>query len=103
MLSFEEALQQLQEALADDERVKTFLAYQKALEADPEVQTLNARLVEAQKTLTRAFPSPNEHQKAKIAYEEAKAVYENHPLVANFLHIQEEIKDLLTQIKTQLE
>lgn len=102
-LNFEQALQLLKEALNDDQRVQAFFAYQSALENDFEVQKLNRALIEAQKVLTLAFPSPSAHQKAKDDYNQAKTAYENHPLVANFMQIQIEIADLLAQIKTQLE
>ncbi|MGI6714051.1 MAG: YlbF family regulator [Bacilli bacterium] len=99
--NFAVALHEFEEKLFDHPLVKKYLYHRDLLAKDEEVKRLSRQVLQAKKSLSKITSLPEKEQVLED-YKKALETYENHPLVANFNFLQEEVDALLHQIKTQL-
>jgi cell fate (sporulation/competence/biofilm development) regulator YlbF (YheA/YmcA/DUF963 family) len=81
--------------------VKQYLLIKKEIETSEEIKRLNKDVSLAQKEMALSLGTPT-HEDNKKKYEEAKAIYDNHPLIVNYSILEEEVSYLINEIKNKL-
>jgi cell fate (sporulation/competence/biofilm development) regulator YlbF (YheA/YmcA/DUF963 family) len=81
--------------------VKQYLLIKKEIETSEEIKRLNKEVSLAQKEMALSLGTPT-YEDNKKKYEEAKALYDNHPLIVNYSILEEEVSYLINEIKNKL-
>lgn len=103
MNRLDDALQQLEREVANSELVKEYFCLRTLIKESEEVKLLKSRVNEAQAALSLSMGNKEQHAIKKDDYEKMLAIYENHPLIANYASIQLELYDFLKNIADLLE
>lgn len=103
MNNFDEALDEVKEALYNEKEVQTYFALKEAIQNNEALQELEKEINFTKRQLTLSINDEVKHQEMKEKYIALKSAYENHPLVQNFAIIKEQVYDLLIQMKNILE
>lgn len=103
MTNFDQALQDL---IQEIERLPLIQDYRKLkdeVEANELLSDKKREIQKWQRQMTLHLNDPQKHRQAKENYERLLAEYQAHPLVQNYQQTQEEVQDLLFQIKEILD
>ncbi|MDD3938585.1 MAG: YlbF family regulator [Bacilli bacterium] len=103
MSKLDDALQNLEQEIMESELVKEYFHLRHLVEENQELKQLKSEVNAAQSALSLSMGNKKLHAIKKDEYEKILAIYDNHPLVANFAIIQLELQDFLKNIADLLE
>ena len=103
MTRIEELAQKLNQEILDLEVVQEYQKYEKLVLNDEKLKQLEKELKVLQKKIVNQKAKQDDHVTKTIQeYQEKKAYYENHPLVVNYLYLQNEVNEILQTINQQI-
>lgn len=103
MNDFDQALEELRDALFNTPEVQQFFALRQAIESDKELMAANAQMRAHQKAMAKHQNNDEIYFREKALYEQYSALYNKHPLVVNYEALRGVVNDLLKQIKMIVE
>lgn len=99
----EELAQKLNQEILDLEVVQEYQKYEKLVLNDEKLKQLEKELKVLQKKIVNQKAKQDDDVLNTIQkYQEKKAYYENHPLVVNYLYLQNEVNEILQTINQQI-
>ena len=99
----EELAQKLNQEILDLEVVQEYQKYEKLVLNDEKLKQLEKELKVLQKKIVNQKAKQDDRVTKTIQeYQEKKAYYENHPLVVNYLYLQNEVNEILQTINQQM-
>lgn len=99
----EELAQKLNQEILDLEVVQEYQKYEKLVLNDEKLKQLEKELKVLQKKIVNQKAKQDDRVTKTIQeYQEKKAYYENHPLVVNYLYLQNEVNEILQTINQQI-
>ena len=99
----EELAQKLNQEILDLEVVQEYQKYEKLVLNDVKLKQLEKELKVLQKKIVNQKAKQDDDVLNTIEeYQEKKAYYENHPLVVNYLYLQNEVNEILQTINQQI-
>ena len=99
----EELAQKLNQEILDLEVVQEYQKYEKLVLNDEKLKQLEKELKVLQKKIVNQKAKQDDNVLNTIQeYQEKKAYYENHPLVVNYLYLQNEVNEILQTINQQI-
>ena len=99
----EELAQKLNQEILDLEVVQEYQKYEKLVLNDEKLKQLEKELKVLQKKIVNQKAKQDDDVLNTIEeYQEKKAYYENHPLVVNYLYLQNEVNEILQTINQQI-
>lgn len=99
----EELAQKLNQEILDLEVVQEYQKYEKLVLNDEKLKQLEKELKVLQKKIVNQKAKQDDDVLTTIEeYQEKKAYYENHPLVVNYLYLQNEVNEILQTINQQI-
>ena len=99
----EELAQKLNQEILDLEVVQEYQKYEKLVLNDVKLKQLEKELKVLQKKIVNQKAKQDDRVTKTIQeYQEKKAYYENHPLVVNYLYLQNEVNEILQTINQQM-
>ena len=99
----EELAQKLNQEILDLEVVQEYQKYEKLVLNDEKLKQLEKELKVLQKKIVNQKAKQDDDILNTIEeYQEKKAYYENHPLVVNYLYLQNEVNEILQTINQQI-
>lgn len=99
----EELARKLNQEILDLEVVQEYQKYEKLVLNDEKLKQLEKELKVLQKKIVNQKAKQDDHVTKTIQeYQEKKAYYENHPLVVNYLYLQNEVNEILQTINQQI-
>lgn len=103
MTRIEELAQKLNQEILDLEVVQEYQKYEKLVLNDEKLKQLEKELKVLQKKIVNQKAKQDDDVLTTIEeYQEKKAYYENHPLVVNYLYLQNEVNEILQTINQQI-
>lgn len=103
MTRIEELAQKLNQEILDLEVVQEYQKYEKLVLNDEKLKQLEKELKVLQKKIVKQKAKQDDRVTKTIQeYQEKKAYYENHPLVVNYLYLQNEVNEILQTINQQI-
>lgn len=103
MTRIEELAQKLNQEILDLEVVQEYQKYEKLVLNDEKLKQLEKELKVLQKKIINQKAKQDDDVLNTIEeYQEKKAYYENHPLVVNYLYLQNEVNEILQTINQQI-
>lgn len=103
MTRIEELAQKLNQEILDLEVVQEYQKYEKLVLNDEKLKQLEKELKALQKKIVNQKAKQDDGVTKTIQeYQEKKAYYENHPLVVNYLYLQNEVNEILQTINQQM-
>ncbi|MDR1697426.1 MAG: YlbF family regulator [Erysipelotrichaceae bacterium] len=90
-------------SLLEEPVFKEYFALQKQIERSKELKEMNAQLNDLKQRITKNLLNETEHQIAKDAYELGLKDYLSHPLVHNFMIVEQEVEEILYYLKKGIE
>lgn len=103
MTRIEELAQKLNQEILDLEVVQEYQKYEKLVLNDVKLKQLEKELKVLQKKIVNQKAKQDDDVLNTIEeYQEKKAYYENHPLVVNYLYLQNEVNEILQTINQQM-
>lgn len=103
MTRIEELAQKLNQEILDLEVVQEYQKYEKRVLNDEKLKQLEKELKALQKKIVNQKAKQDDGVTKTIQeYQEKKAYYENHPLVVNYLYLQNEVNEILQTINQQI-
>ena len=103
MTRIEELAQKLNQEILGLEVVQEYQKYEKLVLNDEKLKRLEKELKVLQKKIVNQKAKQDERVTKTIQeYQEKKAYYENHPLVVNYLYLQNEVNEILQTINQQM-
>lgn len=103
MTRIEELAQKLNQEILDLEVVQEYQKYEKLVLNDVKLKQLEKELKVLQKKIVNQKAKQDDDILNTIEeYQEKKAYYENHPLVVNYLYLQNEVNEILQTINQQI-
>ena len=103
MTRIEELAQKLNQEILDLEVVQEYQKYEKLVLNDEKLKQLEKELKVLQKKIVNQKAKQDDDVLNTIEeYQEKKAYYENHPLVVNYLYLQNEVNEILQTINQQI-
>lgn len=103
MTRIEELAQKLNQEILDLEVVQEYQKYEKLVLNDEKLKQLEKELKVLQKKIVNQKAKQDDDILNTIEeYQEKKAYYENHPLVVNYLYLQNEVNEILQTINQQI-
>lgn len=103
MTRIEELAQKLNQEILDLEVVQEYQKYEKLVLNDVKLKQLEKELKVLQKKIVNQKAKQDDDVLNTIEeYQEKKAYYENHPLVVNYLYLQNEVNEILQTINQQI-
>lgn len=103
MTRIEELAQKLNQEILDLEVVQEYQKYEKLVLNDEKLKQLEKELKVLQKRIVNQKAKQDDDVLNTIEeYQEKKAYYENHPLVVNYLYLQNEVNEILQTINQQI-
>lgn len=103
MTKIEELAQKLNYEILDLEVVQEYQKYEKLVLNDEKLKQLEKELKVLQKKIVNQKAKQDDDVLNTIGeYQEKKAYYENHPLVVNYLYLQNEVNEILQTINQQI-
>jgi len=99
----EELARKLNQEILDLEVVQEYQKYEKLVLNDEKLKQLEKELKALQKKIVNQKAKQDDGVTKTIQeYQEKKAYYENHPLVVNYLYLQNEVNEILQTINQQM-
>ena len=99
----EELARKLNQEILDLEFVQEYQKYEKLVLNDEKLKQLEKELKVLQKKIVKQKAKQDDRVTKTIQeYQEKKAYYENHPLVVNYLYLQNEVNEILQTINQQM-
>ena len=99
----EELARKLNQEILDLEVVQEYQKYEKLVLNDEKLKQLEKELKVLQKKIVNQKAKQDDRVTKTIQeYQEKKAYYENHPLVVNYLYLQNEVNEILQTINQQM-
>ena len=99
----EELAQKLNQEILGLEVVQEYQKYEKLVLNDEKLKQLEKELKVLQKKIVKQKAKQDDRVTKTIQeYQEKKAYYENHPLVVNYLYLQNEVNEILQTINQQM-
>lgn len=99
----EELAQKLNQQILDLEVVQEYQKYEKLVLNDEKLKQLEKELKALQKKIVNQKAKQDDGVLNTIQkYQEKKEYYENHPLVVNYLYLQNEVNEILQTINQQI-
>ena len=99
----EELARKLNQEILALEVVKEYQKYEKLVLNDEKIKQLEKELKVLQKKIVNQKAKQDDRVTKTIQeYQEKKAYYENHPLVVNYLYLQNEVNEILQTINQQM-
>ena len=103
MTRIEELAQKLNQEILDLEVVQEYQKYEKLVLNDEKLKQLEKELKVLQTKIVNQKAKQDDDVLNTIEeYQEKKAYYENHPLVVNYLYLQNEVNEILQTINQQI-
>ena len=103
MTRIEELARKLNQEILALEVVQEYQKYEKLVLNDEELKQLEKELKVLQKKIVNQKAKQDDRVTKTIQeYQEKKAYYENHPLVVNYLYLQNEVNEILQTINQQM-
>ena len=103
MTRIEELAQKLNQEILDLEVVQEYQKYEKLVLNDEKLKQLEKELKVLQKKIVNQKAKQDDNVTKTIQeYQEKKTYYENHPLVVNYLYLQNEVNEILQTINQQI-
>ena len=96
MTRIEELARKLNQEILDLEVVQEYQKYEKLVLNDEKLKQLEKKIV------NQKAKQDDGVTKTIQEYQEKKAYYENHPLVVNYLYLQNEVNEILQTINQQM-
>ena len=96
MTRIEELARKLNQEILALEVVQEYQKYEKLKELEKELKVLQKKIV------NQKAKQDDRVTKTIQEYQEKKAYYENHPLVVNYLYLQNEVNEILQTINQQM-
>ena len=99
----EELARKLNQKILALEVVQEYQKYEKLVLNDEKLKQLEKELKVLQKKIVNQKAKQDDRVTKTIQeYQEKKAYYENHPLVVNYLYLQNEVNEILQTINQQM-
>ena len=99
----EELARKLNQEILALEVVQEYQKYEKLVLNDEKLKQLEKELKVLQKKIVKQKAKQDDRVTKTIQeYQEKKASYENHPLVVNYLYLQNEVNEILQTINQQM-
>ena len=99
----EELARKLNQEILDLKVVQEYQKYEKFVLNDEKLKQLEKELKVLQKKIVNQKAKQDDSVTKTIQeYQEKKAYYENHPLVVNYLYLQNEVNEILQTINQQI-
>ena len=98
----EELAQKLNQEILGLEVVQEYQKYEKLVLNDEKLKQLEKELKALQKKIVNQKAKQDDVSKTIQEYQEKKEYYENHPLVVNYLYLQNEVNEILQTINQQI-
>ena len=99
----EELARKLNQEILALEFVQEYQKYEKLVLNDEKLKQLEKELKVLQKKIVNQKAKQDDRVTKTIQeYQEKKAYYENHPLVVNYLYLQNEVNEILQTINQQM-
>ncbi len=98
-----EQVLKIKNILLSDPKIKEFLKLKEEVKNNQEILDYQDKIRTLQKKMTTNVMDKEKYEVAKKEYLEILDQYQNHPLVYNYIKLNEEIKDILLEIKEILE
>lgn len=103
MTRIEELARKLNQEILALEVVQEYQKYEKLVLNDEKLKRLEKELKVLQKKIVNQKAKQDDRVTKTIQeYQEKKAYYENHPLVVNYLYLQNEVNEILQTINQQM-
>lgn len=103
MTRIEELARKLNQEILALEVVQEYQKYKKLVLNDEKLKQLEKELKVLQKKIVNQKAKQDDRVTKTIQeYQEKKAYYENHPLVVNYLYLQNEVNEILQTINQQM-
>lgn len=103
MTRIEELARKLNQEILALEVVQEYQKYEKLVLNDEKLKQLEKELKVLQKKIVKQKAKQDDRVTKIIQeYQEKKAYYENHPLVVNYLYLQNEVNEILQTINQQM-
>ena len=103
MTRIEELARKLNQEILALEVVQEYQKYEKLVLNDEKVKQIEKELKVLQKKIVNQKAKQDDRVTKTIQeYQEKKAYYENHPLVVNYLYLQNEVNEILQTINQQM-
>ena len=103
MTRIEELARKLNQEILALEVVQEYQKYEKLVLNDEKLKRLEKELKVLQKKIVNQKAKQDDRVTKTIQeYQEKKAYYENHPLVVNYLYLQNEVNEILQTINQQI-
>lgn len=103
MTRIEELARKLNQEILALEVVQEYQKYEKLVLNDEKLKQLEKELKVLQKKIVNQKAKQDDRVTKTIQeYQEKKAYYENHPLVFNYLYLQNEVNEILQTINQQM-
>lgn len=103
MTRIEELARKLNQEILALEVVQEYQKYEKLVLSDEKLKQLEKELKVLQKKIVNQKAKQDDRVTKTIQeYQEKKAYYENHPLVVNYLYLQNEVNEILQTINQQM-
>ena len=103
MTRIEELARKLNQEILALEVVQEYQKYEKLVLNDEILKQLEKELKVLQKKIVNQKAKQDDRVTKTIQeYQEKKAYYENHPLVVNYLYLQNEVNEILQTINQQM-
>ena len=96
MTRIEELARKLNQEILALEVVQEYQKYEKLKQLEKELKVLQKKIV------NQKAKQDDRVTKTIQEYQEKKAYYENHPLVVNYLYLQNEVNEILQTINQQM-
>ena len=98
----EELAQKLNQEILGLEVVQEYQKYEKLVLNDEKLKQLEKELKVLQIKIVNQKAKQDDVSKTIQEYQEKKEYYENHPLVVNYLYLQNEVNEILQTINQQI-
>ena len=103
MTRIEELARKLNQEILALEVVQEYQKYEKLVLNDEKLKQLEKELKVLQKKFVKQKAKQDDRVTKTIQeYQEKKAYYENHPVVVNYLYLQNEVNEILQTINQQM-
>lgn len=103
MTRIEELARKLNQEILALEVVQEYQKYEKLVLNDEKLKRLEKELKVLQKKIVNQKAKQDDRVTKTIQeYQEKKAYYENHPVVVNYLYLQNEVNEILQTINQQM-
>ena len=98
----EEKAKALNQWILDQEVVKEFQKYETLIHNNPDLLNTEEELKDIQKQIVNAKHQGIDCQKLIVSYENKRKLFDENPIVYNYLLLKQEVNDLVTQIQDDI-